>query len=248
MANTGAPPNFIQKIKKIMEDNPKPLSPSPFKYELSNEAAVHNSNILRKYNYDLTRVIAAHPNTELSYGSEFRSPESLQPILQSHRHWNYIKSSLTHGVKAKFKKLSNSTRLDDLKAALKRGNHKSAKSWDADLMNLVTKDVQFGFQMPITTEAALKIPHACLAPYGIIDQTTLDDSGNIVPKLRLAHDQSFKPKSGHSLNDRLDHEDFIPLTYRKCLLRTIHYIHALQWNYPITPIVRGKVDYRSAYY
>jgi len=46
--------------------------------------------------------------------------------------------------------------------------------------------------MLIIKEAALQIPHACLVPYGIIDQTTLDDEGKVVPKLRLVHNQLFK--------------------------------------------------------
>ena len=74
-------------------------------YSLTEEAAVHNSEILKKYNYDLTRTIAAHPNTEIAYGSEFRPASVLKPILHQHIHWNYIESSLNHGVKTKFSKI-----------------------------------------------------------------------------------------------------------------------------------------------
>ena len=88
----------------------------------------------------------------------------------------------------KFKKVKNNDRLKDLREALERGNHKSTRNREEDLQQLVYKDILYGFQMPITIEAALKIPHACISPYSIVDQLTLDEEGNIIPKLRLAHD------------------------------------------------------------
>ena len=134
-----------------------------------------------------------------------------------------------------------------MEEALDRGNHKSARSRENDLEKLVVKDVHYGFQLPITKEAVLKIPHACLSPYSIVDQLTIDEDGNLIPKLRLAHDQSFPSSEGRSVNNRIDQEDLIPLTYGKCLSRILHYVHALRLRYPFIPIVGAKVDFRSAY-
>ena len=92
----------------------------------------------------------------------------------------------------------------DLKEAIERGKHKSARSREADLKLLVHKDIVHGFQLPITPEAAMRIPHVYLAPYGIVEQSTLDEHGNLVPKLRLVHDQSFKTMSGHLVNSRIN--------------------------------------------
>ena len=97
--------NFITKIISISCNSPPPLSPSPFKHELSNQAADHNSGILEKHGCDLSRLIAAHPNTEISPGSEFRNPSVLQPLLKNHHLWDYIQDSLCHGVKKNSQKL-----------------------------------------------------------------------------------------------------------------------------------------------
>ena len=58
---------------------------------------------------------------------------------------------------------------------LDRGNHKSVKNRGEDLRNLIKKDVEFGYQLPIIQEAVLQILHAYIAPYGIVDQTTIND-------------------------------------------------------------------------
>ena len=110
---------------------------------------------------------------------------------------------------------------------LARGNHKSAKDRAEDLKSLVRKDIECGFQLPISQEAVLKIPHACIAPYGIVDQTTINDQGQTIAKLWLAHDQSYKFKSETSVNSRIEPDDLLKLTYGKCLSHILHYIHAL---------------------
>ena len=119
----------MSTIKRIMIDNPPPLNKSPFRYELSDEAAAHNSSILERFNFDLTRVIAAHPNTEIAYGSEFRQVQVLEPLLHRHPYWPYLKSSLQKGLRFKFKKLAEKDRLADLEQALEFGNHKSTQEF-----------------------------------------------------------------------------------------------------------------------
>jgi len=191
------------------------LNKSPFRYKLTDNAVRHKSEVLRRHGYDLTRLVAAHPNTKISYGSEFRHPSILHPILKSHQHWNYIKSSLLSGVKTKFKKLKNKEQLKDLREALAHSNHKSTKDRAEDLKKLVKKDVEFGYQLPITKEAALKIPHAYIAPYGIVDQTTINDQGQTIAKLQLTHNQSYKFQLGTSVNSHINLDDLIELTYGK---------------------------------
>ena len=132
-------------VKKVLGDVPPPLEKSPFIYELTSQAAEYNSKVLAKFNYDLTRLIAGHPNTEISPGSEFRSTKILEPIFRSHKLWSYLKESLLHGVKTKLKKISSKARKKDLAEAIARGNHKSAQQDLKLLKKLVKKDVHFGF-------------------------------------------------------------------------------------------------------
>jgi hypothetical protein len=60
--------------------------------------------------------------------------------------------------------------------------------------------------LPLPKEAALKKPGCEVAPLGMVVQTTIDEEREPQRKLRLTHDQSFKPKgsSGRSVNDRVD--------------------------------------------
>ena len=74
------------------------------------------------------------------------------------------------------------------------------------LTKLIQKDVNAGFQVPTTTNSLQKIPLACIAPYGVIHQHTIDEQGIIIPKLGAAHYQSFKFSSGLLLNSRVQTE------------------------------------------
>ena len=69
--NTDPSSNFDRCHKNTLTNELPCLSKSPFIHELTTEAVEHNSNILAKYNFDLTRLIAAHLKTELSHGLEF---------------------------------------------------------------------------------------------------------------------------------------------------------------------------------
>ena len=145
---------MIRHIASITSTIQPHLNKSPFIYELTKEAADYNSKIIARHNYDLTRLIAAHPNTEISYGSEFRPSSIIEPILKHHILWDYINNSLKNGVKTKFFKITEHQRRIDLEEAINRGNHKSAKSRPSDLSKLVDKDIKHGFQLPINIETA----------------------------------------------------------------------------------------------
>ena len=61
------------------------------------------------------------------------------------------------------------------------------------------------------------MPHACIAPYGVIHQHTIDKQGNIIPKIRAAHNQSFKFSSGSSVNSIFQTEKLTKLIYGDAL-------------------------------
>ena len=73
--------NLIDLIKNTLTKNPLSLSKSLFMCELTTETKEHNSNILAKFNFNLTRLITAYPNTEVLHRSEFRDTSILEPIL-----------------------------------------------------------------------------------------------------------------------------------------------------------------------
>ena len=237
----------MTNIKKIISYQPPPPTSTPFKFEMTAEAANHNATILESHNYDLTRTIAAYPNSHISYGSEFRTSTVLHPLLSKSPLWPAISSILNKGAKYPLDRLSNKRRKADLEEALTRGNHKSAKSEPKILTKLIQKDVTAGYQLPTTIASLRKIPHTCIAPYGVVHQTTIDDQGNLIPKKRAAHDQSFKFSSGSSVNSRVQTEKLTKLIYGDALRRILHYIHSLRFHHPGVPILIGKFDFSAAY-
>ena len=61
------------------------------------------------------------------------------------------------------------------------------------------------------------------------------------------HDQYFDCTPNNSVNHRLTKDDLPPLFYGFCLIRLIHFIHALRWADPSQPILISKADFKSAY-
>ena len=55
---------------------------SPVKFELSSEAIKYNTKLLESFQYDISKLISAYPDSELGYGSEFRPVEVLEPLFK----------------------------------------------------------------------------------------------------------------------------------------------------------------------
>ena len=158
-----------------------------------------------------------------------------------------MKLSLSKGAKFPLSRLNNKRRLEDLKCAIKRGNHKSAKTHHTILNKMVSTEVQQGFQLPVTVDTLFKIPHAVVAPYGVVHQLTMDEQGNKKDKYRNTHDQSFRFKSKQSVNDRVQKDKLTEMFYGHALLCILHYIHSLRFHHHYIPILIGKFDIKSAY-
>jgi hypothetical protein len=52
-------------------------------------------------------------------------------------------------------------------------------------------EVHHGWQLPLPPAAVHTIPDAIVAPMGLVEQATINESGKIVDKLRVTHDQSY---------------------------------------------------------
>ena len=165
----------------------------------------------------MTRTIAANPNSRISYGYEFRTVEVLEPLLHKTPLWKSVSEILFKEAKYPLERINNSRRKLDLEESLRRGNHHSAKKDPSILTKLIQKDVNTGFQIPTTTNSLQKMPHTYIAPYVVIHQHTIDKQGIIIPKLRAAHDQSFKFSSGLSVNSIFQTEKLTKLIYGDAL-------------------------------
>jgi hypothetical protein len=75
-----------------------PTKPS-FRFEFSKEAAIHNSEILEKHNFDLEAAIASdNAFTPLTLGSELRPIDQLDKLLGHHPNYPTFRQNTLHGI------------------------------------------------------------------------------------------------------------------------------------------------------
>jgi hypothetical protein len=106
---------------------PTALSLQDFQFKMSLAAAQHNWSSFSSFDRSLEKVIASDPNSIMAYGSEFKPPQVLAPLLASYPLWPHFQRILEHGSDPPRERLDETSRQLALEAALQRGNHKSAK-------------------------------------------------------------------------------------------------------------------------
>ena len=134
-----------------------------------------------------------------------------------------------------------------MQEALEFGNHKGAKQNPELLLELVSKDVKHGYAVTFPLSKAVSIQGISLAPMNIMHQNSIDETGRIVEKDRLTHDQSFKFGSDTSVNSQARTDDMLTCMYGACLRQLTNWACAARAKYPATPIFASKVDFKSAY-
>ena len=121
------------------------------------------------------------------------------------------------------KPLDEELRRNNIDTSLAFGNHKGASLQPNLLQKLVSKDVHFGYCLPLPLDKAQKIPGALLAPMNIQKQNTIDEYGRIIEKDRLTHDQSYKWLSRTSVNSRVITEELLPCMFGACIKRIVNW-------------------------
>jgi len=186
----------------IQEYDPTPLNPPLFIFQLSQEAATYNADILARKNFDLKQVILAQHPSQISFGSEFNPTSVLQQLLSHHPLWDKLKDILDNGASFPLEDISDADRRADLEFHSNRGNHKSAQVHQEVLAELISEDVSRSFALPLPISVLHLLPGASLAPLGCVKQSSLDAQGNRTTKYRMTHDQSFLGLSKSSVNSR----------------------------------------------
>jgi hypothetical protein len=223
------------------------MNPPLFILKMNKAAASYNAKVLAENNFDLHTIIAKQHPSQISYGSEFCSPDELAELRSDHPYWIRLKNILTDGAIFPLEDISDEDRNQDLVFHSSRGNHKSASKNEEILRGIIKEDIERGFTLPLPITALHFIPKASLATLGCVIQSTLDSFGNRTKKIRMTHDQSFPGPSSKSVNLRVQHEKLPPIRYSFVLLWVIHYILDLRRRYPTTKIYLCKFDIDSAY-
>ena len=164
----------------------------------------HNLATSEKYEFNLGKALDAQPDSPLGPGMEFRPPNVLRSILGLHPLWNRMEDILENGSKWPLEEISKEDRASNLQETLIFGNHKGVSSKPDLLKKLISKDVKYGYSLPIPLESVTQIKGIEMAPMNIMAQNTINEFVRVVPKDRLTHDQSWKwGGSGTSANSRV---------------------------------------------
>ena len=86
-----------------------------------------------------------------------------------------------------------------------------------------------------------------MTPIGVHPQWSIDKVGNRKLKRRIAHNCSFKPPSGHLINNDIDANLLDECIYGQCIRRVLHRIHAMRLGHKKSRILMSKVYLDAAY-
>ena len=236
---------LLVAVSEMKEETP---AKDNFRYERTQEAAEHNTEIIKRYGCDLEHCFQSMKNSTLSPGSEFRNVDHLKLLIGRHPYWPNIHKTLTEGalppVKAEPHDMARRT---ENAAQIERGNHKSARD-DKDLLhNHIEKHIKKGYVLPITAEVAPRLRHARIIPMSIQHQHSIDADGLRIAKTRPVQDQTFSNGHCPSTNDLTDDDQLTDLVYGKCLDRIFHWIVATRSKHPNRAIFISKFDIDAAY-
>lgn len=206
---------------------PTPLNPPLFIFKRCPIAALHNAKVVKEHNYHLDDIIRKQHPSQFSYGSEFRSSDNLENLLEDHPLWYKLKEILDNGASFPLQPMNEIDRRTDLEFHSTRGNHKSTEKFNHVISDIISEDIERGFALPLPLSMLDKIPNTSIAPLGCQKQSTIDANGSIIPKYRMTHDQSFPGPSGLSVNLRVKKDLLPPILYSYALCRSIHYIVSL---------------------
>ena len=195
-----------------------------FTFDLTPEAAAKNYLVfMKKYNGDLGALLEAQRNLIVGYDLEFRDVDTLSKIFGRHPNWTRMSKNLENGSEWPLEPLDEKLRRNDVNAALAFGNHNGASLQPELLQKLVSKDVHFGYCLPLPLDKTRKTPGALLAPMNIQKQNTINEHGRIIKKDRLTHDQSYIWPSGTSNNSRVITEELLPCMFGACIKRIVNW-------------------------
>ena len=188
---------LVRVIAKILASTPRQIHKPTFRFEATVEAAEANFRILQANGGSLEEALRNQPFNPTSFGSEFRDTATLAPLYGTHPGWPKLKSILENGSSFPMEEIDDETRLADLKIALERGNHKSAKGEKAKiLVEKTTKEISMGWSLPLLVEHAPQLPNAWYAPMGIAEQATINERGEFVRSMtNLISKQSQRNRS-----------------------------------------------------
>ena len=241
------PSNLINIIKSIINLPSTPMSPPTLMFTMTKEASEHNWEILKNHNLCLSDALAANNSSQLGPSSEFRPVHILQHVFKNHPLWPRVSTQLSEGADSPLDELDHTSRQQDLEEALEFGNHNGADNNPELFEKMINDDVTHGYSLVIPRDKVTQLKGALISPMNIVDQSCINERGEVIAKKRLTHNQSMIYGSGMSLNSRTQKDKLQDVMYGICLLRIIHQIVEYQRRHTSKSILIQKIDFKSAY-
>jgi hypothetical protein len=243
------PPWLMEAVLEVAATTvPAPRAP-PVRFELTEAAVQHNTELLEAFDLNIAEFLSLEQDTTLGFGSEFRPVDQLGKVLGRHPNFSFFADVLQNGMSYHFTdELSEEERTEEVRAMIKRGNHKSVQEDSEAVGKLLAKDVLHGFSLPVDPSIVPRLPGAMVQPCGVVKQFSLQEDGSRILKRRLTQDLTFPLTfEKASVNNRIDMDMYVEMIYGWCLSRIIHFIVALRLCFPRKKIFIVKYDYSDAY-
>ena len=146
--------------------------------------------------------------------------------------------------------IEDATQKSDLEAMLLRGNPKSERSAHnvAALENVIYKEVEHGWALPLTIDSLRQIKHAGVVPLGVGEQFSIYKKGERYTKRLVTHNCSSPGPSGLSVNKQVLKDTIQPCFYGFNLLGILHIIAAMHIKWPSKRILMVKTYFDAAYW
>ena len=225
----------------------KKMNCPSFLFTPSQVAAEENWNVLKKHNLDLKKALDAEKDTQLGFGSEFKDASILHLIFKNHPLWSKMSSHISNGCSYPLEHLEKEKERQDVIEAFEFGNHKGIQINKDLFTEMMNEEIRRGWVIIVPRAKILELENTIISPMNIATQMGINESGNLIEKKRLTHNQSMIYGSNTSVNSRTIEDELQDVMYGKCILRVIHDIVARRSQHPLNRIFLQKVDYKSAY-
>ncbi len=106
-----------------------------------------------------------------------KQSKELEYLLQDHPNWSHLRKILQFGASFPLLMITQEECITAILFHIERGNRKSAQKNKISLDNLISKDVNIGFTLPIWIDTIKMLPNASLAPLVCIKQTSINKEG-----------------------------------------------------------------------
>jgi hypothetical protein len=165
---------LIEAIESFAKaEAPVPKAP-PVRFDLSEEAVLFNTCLLKDSNLNLQHLLSQHQDTTLGFGTEFCPLDQLEAILGENPNFGFFAKVLASGMNYRFtQELSDNKRRAKVSTMLEQGNHKSVQEDGEEVQKLLSKDVLNGFSLPVSPEIVPNIKQAMVQPAGVVRQFSL---------------------------------------------------------------------------